>query len=503
MELGAPGAARRSAEPARHRFVVLGVVLGGLLAVNFTYTIFAVALTRIGASFHTSESTTTWVLTAPLLCFAVAVPVLGKVGDRVGHRRVYLFGTVLTVLAALLTATAPSIVVLIGARALSGLVGAATGTASMAIVLRAFDQESRVKAMGWWSLVGAGGPVIGVVIGGLLIDDFGWRSLFVVQAAAILAATALAAYVLPRDLPEAGRARGAARADPEPFDLAGATFLAIASLGLLVGLNRGPGSGWASPVVFCSFTAVPLALAGFLRAERRALRPILPLHLLRRRNFSFAMANQFFANFAYMGCFILSPLLLERVFGDTASAAGLTVIARPLVFSVAAPLAGYAAARTSKRLTAVAGGVALTASMAVFVLVTRAAGVSLVVVGLALSGLALGLSSPAVSAAAANEVDDEQLGTVSSSSQLMSQLGTVAGIQVLQTVQAGTEHTAGLVGSFHDAFVAGAVGGILATLTAAGLARRRFERSELAERAGGRQPSDGPEPAGAVVLAEA
>src|SRR5579872_1849208 len=474
-------AARDRTRPQPHRFVVLAVVLAGLLAVNWTYTIFAVALTRIGATFHTSESTTTWVLTAPLLCFAVAAPVLGKLGDRVGHRRVYLCGTLLTIVAALLTATAPSFGVLVAARALSGLVGAATGTASMAIVLRAFDQESRVKAMGWWSLVGAGGPVLGVVIGGVLIDDFGWRSLFLVQGAAILLTTVLAAAVLPRSRPSADAA--------EPFDLAGAGLLAVACLGLLLGLNRGPASGWASPLVLCSFAAVPAALYGFASVERRAARPVLPLHLVRKRNFGFAIANQFFANFAYMGGFILSPLLLERVFGDTASAAGLTVIARPLVFSIAAPLAGYAAARTSKRLTAVAGGVTLTASMAVFVLVTHAAGVSLVVVGLALSGLALGLSSPAASASAANEVEDADLGMVSSTTQLMSQLGTVAGIQVLETVQAGAQRSAGVVGSFHDAFVAGIAAGLLATACAAGLAKRRVADGE-------------PDPTGAVVLAE-
>ncbi len=98
---------------------------------NFTFTIFAVALTGTGQTFHASQATTTWVMTAPLLSFGVVAPVLGTVGDRIGHRRRSLLGTVLTIVAAVLTATALSIILPIVARALSGIVGAATGTASV------------------------------------------------------------------------------------------------------------------------------------------------------------------------------------------------------------------------------------------------------------------------------------------------------------------------------------------------------------------------------------
>lgn len=457
---------------SRHRWWVLWTVLGGLFAVNATFTIFAVALVKVAHSFGSTTNAATWVITAPLLCFGIAAPACGRIGDRIGHRRLYLAGMALSVVAALLTAAAPSLATLIVIRALSGVIGAATGTASMALIFRVFDQDDRVKAMGWWSLVGAGGPVIGVVIGGLLIDHFGWRSLFVVQAVLVTASIVLAVLILP----ETERTRSST------FDWAGAAWITIASLGLLLGLNEGPSSGWASPLVVCSFAAVPIGLALFARAEQRAAQPLLPLHLLRRRNFSFAIGNQLGSNFAYMGGFILAPIFLERVFGYDSSKAGLTVIARPLVFSIAAPIAGYVAARIGNRIAAVAGGAVLVVSMLAFDLSSPSTGVFLVVAALGLSGFGLGVSAPAVAASVANSVADDELGVASSAQQLMGQLGTVAGIQVLQTVQASADSSPGagvLLGSFHDAFLVGAAGGFAAMLCAAGLLSKRRTLEEI------------------------
>ncbi|HET9090902.1 MAG TPA: MFS transporter [Acidimicrobiales bacterium] len=461
------------------RWSVLWSVLAGLFAVNVTLTIFAVAIGRVAHGFHTSANSVTWVVTAPLLCFGVAAPALGRVGDRLGHRRVYLAGTGLSALSALGTALAPSLGLLILARALSGVVGAATGSASMALIFRAFRHEDRVKAMGWWSLVGAGGPVVGVVLGGVLIQHFGWRSLFVAQALLVVAALAWGLGVLPET--ERGRSGS--------FDWAGAAAVTVASLGLLLGLNEGPSSGWASPLVVGSFAVVPVGLGLFVRAERRASQPLLPLHLLRRPNFSFAIGNQLAANFTYMGGFILTPLLLERVYRFNTETTGLTVIARPLVFSLVAPGAGYLASRVGNRPTAVVGGVVLTGSMLAFAGVSPASGVGLVIVALGLSGLALGLSAPAVAASVANSVGNRDLGVASSAQQLVSQLGTVAGIQVLQTVQAGAAgHAHGrlLLGSFHDAYLVGAAAAVAATVCAAGLLGRKRGTSAL----------DSPVPAG-------
>ena len=214
----------RLAGSDRYQWWVLWTVLAGLLSVNITFTVFVVALPKVAAELHTTISTLTWTSTGPLLAFGVAAPILGKLGDLRGYRRLYLWGLSGAAVSVVLTASAPTAGVLIAARLFDGVQGAATGAASMALVLQVFSHEDRVKAMGWWALVGAGGPVLGVTIGAPIIQYFGWRALFwgelpLMAIAAVLAVIVLpsgdnsqpaeAGPVAPRRAPGSGRARGA------------------------------------------------------------------------------------------------------------------------------------------------------------------------------------------------------------------------------------------------------------------------------------------------------
>jgi MFS family permease len=172
-------------------------VLVGLLSINITFTVLAVALPKIALELHTTTNTLTWVITGPTLAFGVAAPVLGKAGDIWGYRRLYLLGLAGGLCCATLSAFAPNAPTPIAVRTLEGFEGAATGAASMALIFQVFEPGDRVKAMGWWSLVGAGGPVIGVTVGGLLIDHFGWRALFLGQAPISLTALLVAFAICP------------------------------------------------------------------------------------------------------------------------------------------------------------------------------------------------------------------------------------------------------------------------------------------------------------------
>ena len=247
---------------------------------------------------------------------------------------------------------------------------------------------------------------------------------------------------------------------------------------LLFGLNRGPEWGWTSPGVLAAFFVVPAAAYAFVAAERRADDPLIPLAYLRRRNFAFPIAAQVFANFAYMGGFILAPLLLERVYGLSESHVGLVVIARPLAFSLSAPIAGYLAVRLGERTSVVAGALAVGASMLVFAsLGPRSA--DLVIVGaLVLSGIGLGVATPSVAASVANAVDDVDLGVASAAQQLMAQLGIVAGIQVMATIQVSA--SVGLMGSFRQAYLVGALVSVGAVVCGAFVRRHQRERTEPA-----------------------
>ena len=323
---------------------------------------------RWHAEFHTNFSVLTWVSTGPLLAFGLAAPLAGRVGDLFGHRRLYLWGLVGAMLSAVLTATAPDVTVLIFARVLDGVQGAATGTASMAMILRMFAPEDRVKAMGWWSMVGAGGPVIGVTLGAPIIQFFGWRALFWGQLVLLVLSTVVVALVLPahgtpgggRARPGApravgrvstGSARGACRA--RWWGHAGAQRGTGGRLVLAGGAGLGRTVGRVRRWCSCSASATPGA-------------PLIPPEYFRRRNFMLPMGTRAFSFFAYFGGFFLFPLMMEQVYHYSETQVGLLSIARPLLFSISSPVAGYLTVRIGERTGAVLGARFVTLSMVLF-----------------------------------------------------------------------------------------------------------------------------------------
>ncbi|MGD0312719.1 MAG: MFS transporter [Acidimicrobiales bacterium] len=473
---------RRVAGSDRYQWWVLWTVLAGLLSVNITFTVFVVALPQVAHQLHTSVSTLTWTSTGPLLAFGVAAPVLGKLGDLRGYRRLYLWGLSGAAVSVVLTASAPTAGVLIAARLFDGVQGAATGAASMALVLQAFSHEDRVKAMGWWALVGAGGPVLGVTIGAPVIQYFGWRALFWGELPLMAVAAVLAVVVLPSHhrglgpsgvpaVPEpaggesTGSSPGAAGGPPGPWaqlDWTGSWTLALAVTAGLLALNEAPSWGFTAPATLAVAALSVLAGVVFVLHERRAPHPLIPLRYFRMRNFVFPLGSRAFVNFSYMGGFFLFPILMEGVYGYSETRAGLVSTARPLLFSLVAPVAGYAAVKVGERSLVMAGALALTLSMVVFTQLGSAPSLAVILVALALSGVGNGLSTPSTVSSASNEVAPDELGVMSAAQQLITQIGIVAGIQVMVTVQASAHGGVGSLASFHRAYAVGAVAAALA-----------------------------------------
>jgi MFS family permease len=159
---------------------VLIAALAGVFATSFPITILTISLSSIAEEFGVRETTVAWVVSAPILLSAVALPLLGKLGDLYGHRRVFLLGFGASTLSALATACAWNAPSLITLRTLSAIVGAATQPAAMALIFNVYEPGKRVSAMGWWAMMGAAAPATGLVAGGPLVDLFGWRT-FVLQ----------------------------------------------------------------------------------------------------------------------------------------------------------------------------------------------------------------------------------------------------------------------------------------------------------------------------------
>lgn len=440
-------------------------MLGGLASTSVTFTVFNVALVDIAANLHTSSGVLTWSVTGPLLIVGVAAPILGRLGDVYGHRKLYIYGLVGSLACAALTAVSWNVEVLIAARLLSGVGGAAMGAASWALLFSVSSRAERTRVLGWWSLVSAGAPVVGVAIGGPVVQDFGWRWIFIAQVPLILAAL-VANFVVLQETERHGR---------EALDVGGAVLLATGVASLLICVEQ-YNSGLTSPLVMACAGLAVVSFPVFWAVERRAKFPVMPLEWFSMPSVALPCLASFGVNFAYMGGFFVTPLFMEQALGYSVGTAGLFQIARPLVFAVAAPAAAVIAARRGDRSAAVAGGLVLVASMLGFVAVAPGSPGVVILVALGASGLANGISTPSLGALVAGAVDNERLGSASAVVQLASQVGVVAGIQVMESVQASFARSASLVGSYHYAYVAGGVAALAATVVAVAIRPARQAR---------------------------
>lgn len=406
--------------------VVLVVTLVGYFSTAFLITIVSASLPRIAQDLHASDASVTWVLTGPMLAFGVLTPLAGRLADIWGYRRMYLAGLEVSSVMAVLIALSWNVSSLVAFRVLWAVAGAAAGPSSMAIIMRAFPARERVRAMGWWSFVSAGAPVLGVVVGGPLVERFSWRVVFGGQVPLSLVAIALGLAFLPPD-------RGGTRA---PLDLAGSA-LGGATVGLLLfAVNRGAEWGWLHPAVVLSLVAVPVMAALFVRTERKAESPLLPIHFFAARNFAAPMTTHVMASFAYMGGFFITPFLLQRVFEFTVTKTGFFMLPRPVAFTMAAPLAGALAVRMGERRTILWAMGFMTVSMALLSLGAAHRNGGAIVAGLVLSGTALGSASPSLSSTVANSVTSDYLATAGAASSLASTVGAVLGMETLRGVAA-------------------------------------------------------------------
>lgn len=429
------------------RGAVLVVLLAAFFTVSFTITLLVVSLNRIASDLGSSVTTISWSITGPMLAFGVVGPLYGKLGDLHGHKRVFVAGLAGAGIFAACTAVAWDGLSMVVFRTLSASAGAATGPATMAFITHLYGAQERVRPLGWWTFVNAGGPVLGVVAGAPLVEQFGWRIIFAVQAPLCVVGVVVAMSLLP----DTQRRRGV------QFDLAGGATLGLGAVGVLTAINQGVHWGFTSVRTIGCFVVGVAVLAWFVRIERRTAEPLMPLAWLRTRNVAVPVVTQSLANCAYMGGFILAPLMLEDLLNYGAGKISLVVIARPLAFALVAAAAGAITMRMGERSAASVGTGAVLASMVGFALVQSGTATWFVVVALALSGLGFGVLSPALTSLVASAVDERDLGVAGALQQLMSQMGAVLGTVVMTTVQQASQARHGLDASFTPAFVVGAV----------------------------------------------
>ena len=408
-----------------YRWAVLGLTMAGIASISFPITVLSASLPLIADDLNTSESAVSWVQTGPLIAMAVGTPIAGKVGDLYGHRRLYLWSYTLATGFAVLTGLSWDVGSLVAMRTLAQFIGAATIPASMAIIMTVFARRERAVAMGYWSAVTALSPAIGVAFGGFLVDAFGWRPIFFIQASSALISLLAVIPLLPET----------ARKPDVRFDVSGAVSLGLAVVGLLMAINRGPEWGWGHPLVVAGLTIGPLALAVFAAIERQTVDPLFPLDFLRRRGFVIPNMVAFLSNMAYMGTLVVAPFMLEGAFGiDEVSRISAALIARPVGFSLGAWYAGRAEARLGGRTVMVTGALIMSAALAGTGASILAGWLAAVIVLLFVAGVGHGTIRPAAVAGLANSVDDADLGVASGALQMVGHIGAATGITIMITV---------------------------------------------------------------------
>lgn len=440
--------------PIDRHWAVLVVVLSALFTVGFTITILVVSLSDIAKELHSSISVVSWSITGPMLAFGVVGPAFGKAGDLWGHKRVFVAGLTGAGIFAALTALAWNAPTMVLFRILSASSGAATGPATMAYINRLFAPDQRVRPLSYWSFVNAGAPVLGVVAGAPLVEAFGWRVIFLIQAPMCLVGVVIALWLLP----------DTERLHDVSFDVAGSLTLGIGASLMLAGVNQGPQWGWGNPVTLILIVTAIVSFSAFVRVEQRARNPLLPLVWLRTRNVAMPILSQSMANFAYMGGFLLAPQVLDEILKYDTSKISLVVITRPLTFAVVAPLASLLTIRFGERVMGMAGSLCVVASMLAFATVGPGTGLFLMLMALGLSGAGIGMASPAMTSLVANAVDDRDLGVAGAMQQLMTQMGAVFGSVVMTSVQQSVGRGEPTAESFVAAFRVAALVALVAVV---------------------------------------
>lgn len=404
---------------------LLITVIGGLIVFSSSMTIVSASLPTMADDLDSTTSFLSWSVTGLFLVMAVGTPVLGRLGDVHGHRRVFLIGSLVLFVGTALCGLAPTAFAFVAARMVVGLGIAATMPNAMALIMDAYPGHRRSEAMGWFQMAMTGAPVIGLIVGGPMIDLFGWRILFAILAPISFIGFAAAVKVIRRP-----STPGVA----VPIDWYGAATLGLATLGFLLFLEHGSSTSFADPLALGLAAASVASLAAFIVVERNITAPMLRLDYFRRRNFTGPLIAQPLSQFAYMGAFLVAPLLLDELFGYSVAAISLVLLARPLVYSVFSPVGGRLATTVGERKMIIAGSALMVLSMVAWVFAAHWVDLPLIIIGLVLSGLAMGLASPSYATTLAAAVDAGDLGIANAMGTTMMNIGMLTGIQTMFVV---------------------------------------------------------------------
>src|SRR5215218_6839893 len=404
--------------------LVLAICCSSLFIVGLDNTIVNLALPAIRRDLGSSLSGLQWVIDAYTLVLASLLMLGGSIGDRIGRRRTFQTGLVLFGAGSLLCSIAPTTGWLIAFRALQAVGGSMLNPVAMSIITNVFTERAeRAKAIGVWGSVIGLSMALGPLLGGLLVDTVGWRSVFwlnVPVAAAVVVLTAR-------------------------FDPAGQLSMIVLLAGVTFGIIEGPGLGWGSPLIVGSFAAAAAALVVLLVVESRRTDPLLDPRFFASIPFSAATLIAVAAFAAFAGFLFLNALYLQDVRGYSPLHAGLLTLPMAAMTAVLPPISGRMVARHGARLPLVIGGLGIATGGGLLLALDVDTPLVLIVVAYVVFGIGFGMVNAPITNTAVSGMPLAQAGVAAGVASTSRQVGSVLGVAVL-----GSLVTSRLGASFGD-----------------------------------------------------
>jgi EmrB/QacA subfamily drug resistance transporter len=384
-----------------------------------------VGLPTLAQAFEASFQQVQWVVLAYLLAITTLIVSVGRLGDLVGRRRLLLSGIGLFTLASALCGLAPTLGLLIGARAVQGLGAAIMMALTLAFVSETVPKEKTGSAMGLLGTMSAIGTAMGPSLGGLLIGGFGWRAMFLMMLPLGLVTLLLAYRHLPADQRKANTVRSG-------FDPLGSLLLAL-TLGAYA-LAMTLGRGHFGPLNIALLLAACVGVGLFIRVQARVAAPLIRLAMFRDPQLSASLAMSLLVTTVMMATLVVGPFYLSRALGLDAVGVGLVLSVGPLVAALSGVPAGRMADRFGARRMTLTGLIAIALGCFTLSMLPRTFGIGGYLAPMVIITLGYAVFQTANNTVVMNDVAPDRRGVVSALLNLSRNLGLITGASVLGAV---------------------------------------------------------------------
>jgi EmrB/QacA subfamily drug resistance transporter len=409
-------------QPVNKRLVLIACILGSGIAF-LDGTVVNVALPAIQKDLGAGLDAQQWVVEGYLLTLSSFLLVGGSLDDLFERRTVFTVGVAGFGVMSLACALAPTVEILIAARALQGVFGALLVPSTLAIIIATFPENERGAAIGSWTAWSGVTTLIGPLLGGVLIDGASWRWVFLINVPLVLLVLVLTAKAIPHTASQQPDAR---------VDFLGAALCAVGLGGIIFALIEQPRLGWGDPAVAIAAAGGVLALCAFVMQERRTRSPMLPLYLFRSRNFAVGNLATLTMYAGLGGALFFVSLYLQQVSGYSATEAGAAFLPLTVMTFFLAKRFGRLADQYGPRLFMGFGPIVAGIGLALLMrLDAQADYATQLLPALVVFGLGLAMTVAPLTAAVLGAVDDKHAGVASGVNNAVARVAGLLAIAVL------------------------------------------------------------------------